>query len=276
MQRKKKKRWVFLFLFLLLAVGVWYLNISLLTVTRVEIKDAKIQNPVTIVQLTDLHGMTFGKENAGLVQKIQKESPDLIVVTGDMYTYGDEDGKERAFGLLEGLAQQYPVYYVYGEHDRNTDFMERLSAAGVHVLDYTSEEITVGQTPIRLYGITNMYYTSTFDLSNEFTLDDSRYTILLAHISNFEAFADFGIDLSICGDTHGGQVRLPFLGAVQNRGTWFPEITGGEMERYTKGLYEDEKGDAKLFISSGLGNFPVPIRLLNFPEIAVIQLLPEA
>ena len=71
---------------------------------------------------------------------------------------------------------------------------------------------------MRLYGITNVYYTDTFDLTNAFTLDQSVYNILLAHITNFEDFADFGMDLSICGDTHGGQVRLPYLGGLINQG----------------------------------------------------------
>lgn len=62
----------------------------------------------------------------------------------------------------------------------------------------------INNTPIHLYGITNVYYTPTFDLLNEFELDNNTY----------QYFTCSGIDLSLCGDTHGGQFRPPFIGAV--------------------------------------------------------------
>ena len=110
-------------------------------------------------------------------------------------------------------------------------------------------------------------------MKNAFEINKEEYNILLAHISNFEEFEQFGIDLSLCGDTHGGQVRLPFLGAIINRGIWFPEIvqTGLNVEtNYIKGLYSIN--NSYLYVSSGLGNYPISIRLFNRPEIAVIKL----
>ena len=118
--------------------------------------------------------------------------------------------------------------------------------------------------------ISNVYYSPTFNLKNAFTLDESRLNILLAHSENMEDFADFGLDLVLCGDTHGGQVRLPYAGALVNNGIWLPELKG---RIYTKGLYA--KDDTQLFISSGLGNYPVPLRFLNRPEIAVLTIIPE-
>ena len=79
------------------------------------------------------------------------------------------------------------------------------------------------------------------------------------------------MDLSLCGDSHGGQVRLPYLGGLNNRGEWFPERSGTDA-RYVKGLYEE--GGKNLFVSGGLGNYPVPVRFLDRPEVAVIRLLP--
>ena len=221
-----------------------------------------------------MHGASFGQNNQHLLDKIAAAQPDLIAVTGDMYSAGDSSGQDTALALLSTLAQDYPVYFVNGEHDNDTDFMENLAANGVHVLNYQAEEMIINGTQLCLYGINNVYYSPTFDLANEFTLDPDKYNILLAHIANFSAFAGFGMDLSICGDTHGGQVRLPWIGAVNNRGIWFPEITAnhyGEVD-YIKGLYSKE--DKQLFISSGLGNYPLPFRLFNRPEIAVIHLVP--
>ncbi|MGN0660143.1 MAG: metallophosphoesterase [Oscillospiraceae bacterium] len=253
--------------------AVWYYNTFTLKVTHTTIESEKIEDTVKIVQISDLHGATFGKDNITLIKKIEKQNPDFIVATGDMYSFHDEKGEKTAVKLLTSLAKNNKVYFVNGEHDYNfngDDYTQALAEGGVEIMDYETAEISVGSTKLVLYGISNVTYSSTFDLANEFTVDKSKFNVLIAHIENFKKFSDFGIDLSICGDTHGGQVRLPFVGAVQNQGIWFPELSGVEEAAYTKGLYE--KNGSYLFISSGLGNYPVPIRFMNRPEIAVIEL----
>ena len=253
--------------------AVWYYNTFTLKVTHTTIESEKIEDSVKIVQISDLHGAAFGKDNITLIKKIEKQNPDFIVATGDMYSFHDEKGEETAVKLLTSLAKNNKVYFVNGEHDYNfngDDYTQALAEGGVEIMDYETAEISVGTTKLVLYGISNVTYSSTFDLANEFTVDKSKFNVLIAHIENFKKFSDFGIDLSICGDTHGGQVRLPFVGAVQNQGIWFPELSGVEEAAYTKGLYE--KNGSYLFISSGLGNYPVPIRFMNRPEIAVIEL----
>ena len=259
-------------IYCLILVAIWYAGTFTLKTTEVTVESSKLKDDLTIVQLTDLHGSSFGQGNSRLIERVKDAKPDFIVITGDMYSSGDEKGKQTAINLMTDLAKFCPVYFVNGEHDNNETFDKQLTAAGGEVLDYESKDITVGRTTVRLYGISNVYYSSTFDLANEFTLDEGIFNILAAHIPNFEAFADFGIDLSLCGDSHGGQVRLPFVGGFNNGGVWFPELLDGEG-KYVKGLYE--MGDKKLFVSSGLGNFPFPIRFLNRPEVAVIHLSGE-
>lgn len=260
------------FIYCLILAAIWYIGTFTLKTTEVTIESSEIKDDVTIVQLTDLHGAVFGQGNSRLLQRVKETKPDFIVITGDMYSSGDDEGRQTAVDLMADLAKFSPVYFVNGEHDNNETYDQQLTAAGVDVLDYESRDITVGQTTVRLYGISNVYYSSTFDLANEFTLNKDIFNILAAHIPNFSAFADFGIDLSLCGDSHGGQVRLPFVGGFNNGGVWFPELKDGK-EKYVKGLYE--MGDKNLFVSSGLGNFPVPIRFLNRPEVAVIHLTGE-
>ncbi len=257
-------------MYCLILAGVWYFGTYTLKTTEVDIESDQIDTPVTIVQLTDLHGSSFGENNRYLIEAVKKAEPDFIVATGDMYTAGDEQGQDTAVQLLGDLTEICPVYSVHGEHDNNEEYEQRLTEVGVDVLDYEYRDISVGNTTVRLYGITNVYYTDTFDLTNEFQLDQSCYNILAAHISNFDDFADFGMDLSLCGDSHGGQVRLPWIGGLINQG--IPERKGGDAA-YVKGLYS--RGDKKLFVSSGLGNYPVPVRFLNRPEIAVIHLKSE-
>ena len=271
-KRKKSHGCRNFILYCIIVAAVWYFGTFTLKTTEVRIETEQIDNPIKIVQISDLHGSEFGKENEFLVEAIKSAEPDVIIVTGDMYTAGDLDGQNTAVSLMHRLAKAYPVYFVHGEHDNDRAYEKRLTEAGVDVLDYEWRDITVGTSTIRLYGITNVFYTETFDLTNEFVLDQNVYNILAAHIANFGAFADFGMDLSLCGDTHGGQVRLPYLGALTNGETWLPEHQEGDC-KYMKGLYT--LGESKLFVNSGLGNYPVPIRFLNRPEVAIITLMPE-
>ncbi len=269
-QEKKRHGCRNFILYCLILAGIWYYSTFTLTTTEVTIASEKIQDPITFVQITDLHGFSFGTDNAYLLKAIDAANPDFIVSTGDMFTAGDAKGERIAEQFLAKLAKRYPVYVVNGEHDNDRDFEARLSEAGVRVLSYQYEDISVGASTVRLYGINNVYYTDSFDLHNEFQLDAGRYNIVAAHISNSDAFSEFGADLALCGDTHGGQVRLPLIGALYNRGKWLPEKAGGE-DAYTKGLYE--VGRMKLFVSSGLGASPLPVRFGNRPEIAVIHLV---
>ncbi len=253
----------------LVLVTVWYISTFTVSVTRVELESDKIKTPVNIVQITDLHGAVFGADNRHLINKIKEQSPHIIIATGDMYTAGDEAGRTRAEALLTELTKLCPVYYVNGEHDNSDSFHDALIAGGVRVLDYKTENLDIDGNPITLYGIDNVYYSPTFDLYNEFTPDRERFNLLAAHICNPSAFADFAADLTLCGDTHGGQIRLPILGALydESHDLWLPERYKGV---YMKGLYP--LGEGQLFVSSGLGNRPYPIRLFNRPEVALIVL----
>ena len=223
------------------------------------------------MQISDLHGAVFGKDNRRLIDKIEAQNPDLIFVTGDMYTnLSGNNGQETALKLLQYLGEHYEVYYINGEHDNdNHEFFSALESSGVHVFNYKDEIITVKNTKLHLYGINNVYYTDTFDLHNAFESDNENYSILLAHSSNFAKFREFGADLSICGDTHGGMFRLPVIGAVYDGSTLLPEQQG----IYMKGEYTVD--GSTLFISSGLGSYPAPVRFFNRPEVVSIKLAPQ-
>ena len=157
--------------------------------TEVTIESHKIKDDIKIVQLTDLHGSQFGPNNQVIISKIDRINPDFIVVTGDMYSSGDNKGRKIAEDLIRKLDEKYDVYAVNGEHDNDNNYLETLRDMGVDVLDYESRDIVIGDTRLCIYGIDNVFYTDTFDLANEFSLEREKYNILLAHIENFNAFA---------------------------------------------------------------------------------------
>lgn len=255
-----------------LLVYVWYIGTFKLHTEQTVIKSDKISEKMTVLQLSDLHGSFFGRGNKVLLEEIDKINPNFIFITGDVFTNGSDDGKRTALGLMKTLEAKYFTCYVTGEHDNDSLFHSELIDAGVRVLHYNSVDFKQGKDTYRIYGINNVYYSDTFDLSNEFTLDKKCYNILLAHSCNPEAFKKFGADLTLCGDTHGGQIRLPVVGAVRYEGRWFPEMNA-DTDQYIKGHYK--LGKNHLYISPGLGNYPYPIRVNNPPELSVIKLVPK-
>ena len=263
---KKNTKRLLIILLLISLMGIWWYNNRTLQINRVTINSSKIKDDITICQISDLHGASFGYHNQRLLKQITKQQPDLIAATGDMFTNGDHKGEQTAIELLTQLVDIAPVYFVNGEHDNDEAFFSCLENSGVHVINYDDEIIQIKNTTLHLYGTNSVYYTPTFDLHHEWDTDSTNFTILLAHIQNFDAFIEFGIDLSLCGDTHGGQIRLPGIGAIYTQDDWFPDLNN----KYVKGLYENNA--SYLYISSGLGNYPIPLRLFNRPEIAVISL----
>jgi hypothetical protein len=280
---KTQKRLIISGVVLIAMLLLWWWNTFTLKTTTIVIEDARIADEITIVHLTDLHGATFGKDNSRLISRIDRIDPNVILITGDMSTRGGStDSIEIAVNLLTALSEKYPVFIVDGGHDEYIyDVIER-RRINATFLDYETAEFTVGGTTIHIHGVPNSYFNESeaFDLGAWFEIDSSVYNILIAHEARFRAYRDLGVDLTLCGHTHGGIIRLPFVGTVyhrdasgQSRGNvWFPEARG---HAHLKGLLECEDTGSKIFISGGLGLHPIHARFWNRPEIAVIRLIPD-
>lgn len=269
-KNRKGRVWtVILVLFL-----VWYFNNYSLKITRTSTESAKISEPVRIAVLSDLHVHNGSISSSRIMRKIDEISPDAVFILGDMYSRKSDDEKiEAAIDLMSSVAEKYTVYFVSGDHDTSPAYFERLQNRGVHVMNYACEYAEIKGTQFKIMGIDNVYYSSTFDLNNAFTLDENSFNIVLAHIPNYRAFSKFGADLTLSADTHGGMVRLPILGALFDplTDTYFPTLRG--VKAYDKGWFEYDGG--KLFITSGMGDSPIPVRFCNLPEIVSIDLVPE-
>ncbi len=270
--KKKKKGGIFL---LILFLFWWTQNYFLVT-ARETIQNNAVTEPMTIAVISDLHAGRLNISDRRIINRIKESAPDLICVLGDMYTDSENGSSQKmALEFMQSLAAlDTPVYYVPGEHDRSVTFMEQLTQSGIHVMCYAQEDITVNGNPVTIYGIDNAYFSPTFDLTNEFASPDpSRYSILLAHIPQYEAYASFGADLTLCGDTHGGIIRLPFFGPLNYQGNWIPELLYPNETIMDKGLFPYSEGT--MFITSGLGNYPsAPVRMFNNPEVAILEITP--
>ena len=95
---------------------------------------------------------------------------------------------------------------------------------GIDVLDQESKTIKIKDSEVTFYGISNAYFSPTFDLNNEFDIDRKKFNVLLAHIPMYSDYEKFGADLTLCGDTHGGVIQVPFLGPAYYNGKILPEL----------------------------------------------------
>lgn len=275
--KKKKNKLKRFLLIIAILIFVWWFNNYTLRTTEYTVYSNKIANSIRIAVISDLHASNHGISNERIVEEIEESNPDLVFMLGDMYTRKSEWEKiEIPIQLASMITErEYPLYFVPGEHDTSQQYFTALSNVGVHVMNYKSEIIDVNGNNVQILGIDNAYFSETFNLNNAFTLEPNCYSILMAHIPNYDAYSAFGTDLTICGDTHGGIIQLPFnLGPAYDSaaGEWFPEITGQREDIYDKGIFSYNGGN--MIITSGIGNHPFPARINNRPEIAVIDIMP--
>lgn len=257
---------------------IWWANNFLLFETKENITSSKVKNEIKIAVISDLHASTsiFAISNNTIIKKIKKYDPDIVCVLGDMHsTNATDEEKQISLDLMtEIIDEGYKLFFVLGEHDDRTNrYVSIMEANGIDVLDQESEKIKVKDTEITFYGISNAYFSEYFDLTNEFSLNKNTYNILLAHIPMFDEYEKFGADLTLCADTHGGIIQIPFLGPAYYNGQVLPELFDKNEEVYDKGLFKNKNG--YLFITSGIGNSPIAARFNNFPEVAEITISPE-
>lgn len=275
---------VLLILILLCLIDIW-ISYNWLTVSNFTVTSSKISEPFRIVLISDLHNHEFGSSNAKLVERIQEQSPDLVIIDGDMIN-GNSENDNVAVEVVRALSETAPVYYSLGNHEYDyidaghEELTEDLEEAGAVVLNYQSLDAEVNGNPIRLGGLYEYGFETSMqsEKENERAVsyleeyaDTDRYLIMCAHRP--ESFypwdyADtWGIDLVLSGHLHGGQVIIPGLGGLYNS-------LDGFFAEYDYGQYK--LGGSDMIITRGLGSNPKILpRFNNPPEIAVVDVMPE-
>lgn len=233
-----------------------------------------------IAQVSDLHNAEFGEDNEKLLAMLRQAEPDIIVITGDLIDSRHTD-IAAALAFAEAAVKIAPCYYVAGNHEARIseydNFRAALEAAGVNVLENQRVELERGGEEIALLGVKDPSFQTDYlmgdsasvmsDALQELSPEDDAYTILLSHRPElFDIYVKYGVDLVFSGHAHGGQFRLPFVGALvaPNQGL-FP--------KYSAGLYS--QGVTNMLVSRGIGNSIIPIRFNNRPEIVVVELRTE-
>lgn len=220
-----------------------------------------------VVHLTDIHADDWmtPKRLRSIVDRVNRFSPDAVALTGDFVTIQPERYRDTLMEL-NALTPKDGTFAVLGNHDHWSNPQEvrqSLAAANVIVLRNDSRSIIRDGKILAIAGVDDVWVQADdLDLVLAQLPKDGAH-LLLAHEPDFadQSAATQSFDLELSGHAHGGQVKLPVLGAPQ-----LPPFG----RRYPFGLYQ--VGEMKQYTSRGVGMVSPRVRLNARPEITVITL----
>lgn len=247
-------------------------------------------NPITVLQIGDIHMAPWQKSKQRFIQSLAKLPIDLVINTGD--NLGHQKAIPSLLQALEPLLAK-PGVFVNGSNDYFGPVMKnpfgyifhtshapnsaRLDTAtmtnafeqsGWVDLNNKTSQLVVSGNKIRFIGLDDFH----IGYSDSSKLSESRdFTIALTHAPYLEAIetlTKLGAEIIFAGHTHGGQVRIPFLGAL---------TTNSDLpNRHARGLsgWNFDGKKSILSVVAGLGNsIFAPVRFACFPEVRLITLL---
>ena len=269
-------------------------------VSRVEIPLANLPSPLDgleIVQISDIHLSSYMTRESvrRVVDMANDVGADLAVVTGDLIT-GVHDSVADCVDEIRHLRAPLGVYGCNGNHEvyaRAEDLAERLyRQAGMRMLRSENAVVAYRGATLNLIGVDYQRERSPSGrrmpmLANvEALVRRDMPNILLSHNPNsFNRAAELGIELSLAGHTHGGQVQVEILEVSLSPARFITDYIAGLYHRpllmpdQPKRLGETiklmpnaPKGLSALYVNRGIGTVGAPVRLGAPPEITHIVL----
>lgn len=266
----KRRVWIPLLVVALLVGDVAFeVNVPKRVDVVLETSKLPVGEQVRVLHLSDVHNKAFPDGNAGLFRLMAEARPDCIVITGDLI---DHETRDLAYILdfVGRLVKLNPhVFYVTGNHEWWNPLRETLTvglaAAGVTVVNNGHAVFRKGAIALNLCGVDDAY-TGHDDLKRAVAgVDPSRLTLLISHSpAPARSLAGTPVDIMLAGHTHGGQIRLPLVGAIVAPGE-------GYFPHFDKGRFDLGEG-RQLYIDSGLGTSVVPLRFLNRSQFSLVTL----
>ncbi|MEI7026289.1 metallophosphoesterase [Paenibacillus sp. y28] len=225
-------------------------------------------NGVRLLHFSDLHiGFHFDmKDLQSVVGQINSLKPDLVCFTGDLYDYALSSNEECGQHLS---AIQAPLgkFAVFGNHDYYKDYRKIAAifqAGDFTLLKNSSTRVEYQDHMMQVAGVDDMWSGKPNLAKALDALNPDAFTLLLSHAPDFaDIAAESYVDVQLSGHSHGGQVRLPGLGAV---------VTPDFGRKYVMGLYKLNNNRLQVYTNRGIGCSNLPIRLFCRPELTLITL----
>ena len=282
-------KWLVLIGVILFACIVeWIRELFTFKVTHYNINSNKLNGLLQkkkIIFLSDLHNNSYGKDNLRLINSIREQSPDLILIGGDMLVGNEDVSSEVAEKFVIELTHICPVYYANGNHEQRLkiypekygtkyeEYKEKLSKLGVVFLENEHVNLKWDECQIQIHGLEipregyKKFKRTTLSLEQVVKrvgqIDQSKYQILLAHNPIYvDTYMKWGADLILSGHLHGGVVRIPGLGGIITpQFRFFPKYSGELTVKEGK----------TVVVSKGLGTHTIKIRFMNPAEVVVLH-----
>ncbi len=228
----------------------------------------------TIVQISDVHYAHFSSAEfvRRYVDMVVQMSPDFVALTGDYQTYPRD--VEKVARLLAPFGEWScrerggkGAAAVLGNHDREAGAEhvdDALRRAGIPVLNNEHMRIKRGEASLYIAGVADPWSPwHNLDLAL-LGIPRGACTVLLAHVPDYLDTDSAGrVDLQLSGHNHGGQIKIPGLGALL--------VSSRYGRRYDEGFFT--RRGTIMYVSRGLGGKP-PVRFGSLPEITRFVLRP--
>lgn len=265
---RKRTAVIIAVLIVLLIAAFWPFPV----VRTYRVSSGRIETPIRIALLSDLHSSAYGANQAGILSRLERIQPDIVLLCGDIMDEKADPAPAKT--LLTQLGEAYEdCFYVTGNHEfwsgNAKDIKKLVREAGIRVLDGGYREVGAHNQLINICGTDDpdvdedAFYKQ---LRKAASCNFDHYSILLTHRpERIDDYREYDFDLILTGHTHGGQWRLPPLinGVYAPNQSWLPRYGGG---RY------DFDG-ATMIVSRGLDKTAVKFpRLFNPPEIVLVEI----
>lgn len=250
-----------------------YRNTHDVVVNKIDLrKNHSTQNYPTlnILQISDMHLENISISPDDLYHQVQHENIDLIALTGDFLDRKRSIPKLIPYlKVLNKINPKYGIYAVFGNHDyvlRKKNFNkleETLQKYGCKTLRNKTENIMIDGKTLNIIGIDD-FSTNRSDLKKAYQNMKDGYKLVLTHDPNIVLkMKQFDFDYLLSGHFHGGQILYPKP---------FHLVKMGKLPRMNmvKGLHHYH--NKPFYISEGLGQTGVNIRVGSRPEITIHQL----
>lgn len=242
------------------------LGLSSVEINRIECRHTALTGR-RAVHLTDLHIDHYHPRLDALVETVANLRPDWLFVTGDLLNV--PEGLPHLFRFLARLREVAPTFVTLGNHDHWSgvpvdQFTEWADRHKLSLLINQVTSVPLEEGELRIVGLDDPSLHRA-DLRCMPPRDPRRFTVVLAHAPNvIDHFEDHhAADLVLCGHSHGGQWRVPWV-----RPFWLPYGCHGR----THGQFVDQ--DRHLYVSRGVGWSMLPARFGCPPELLVVDWTP--
>ncbi len=220
-----------------------------------------------LVQLTDIHMGNFMKPDKleWYVRAVNDLQPDIVALTGD-FIGSSPHFIPACAATLGKIEAREGVFACLGNHDYWSGarpVTKALERVGVQVLRNEARTLVLKGVPLNVAGVDDPWCGKA-DFDKALAMVDSNApTLMLCHQPDlFPEVVQRGVDLTLSGHYHGGQIKLQFLGIALS--------PAHVLSEFVEGYYR--RGRSQLYVSRGIGITGPPIRLNAPPEITLIHL----